>query len=251
MKYPLRKTVVLLIKYFNACLKCCESSLLSLFKRKKKGKVVAAAFIDFKKAFDSVSHATLLKKLRRDFGITDTLLEWLSNYLNGRQQFTVLNGVRSDLLPVTIGIPQGSILGPTLFNIYTNDLPSMVQSGSLYMFADDTTVFCVGDSADLAIAQLNKALHEVYTWCQNNQLTPHPGKSEVLLLSTRYLMDPIAPALLGSSNLRWLSKTRLLGLTVDHRLTWIPQEMKFKKFENLKFEIQEELCNQIRLIETI
>ena len=94
------------------------------------------------------------------------------------------------------------------------------------MFADDTTVFCVGDSA---VAQLNKALHEVSTWCQNNQLSPHPGKSEVMLLSTRYLMRPIAPALLGSSNLRWVSKTRLLGLTVDHRLTWIPHVLEIKK----------------------
>ena len=85
----------------------------------------------------------------------------------------MLNGVRSDQLLVTMGIPQGSVLGPTLFDIFTNDLPSMVQSGWLYMFADDTTVFCI---EDLAIAQLNKALHEVYTWCQNNQLTPHFGR---------------------------------------------------------------------------
>ena len=119
------------------------------------GKVVAAAFIDLKKAFDSVSHATLWKKLRRDFGITNTLLDRLSSYLNERQQFTVLNGVRSDQLLVTISIPQGSVLDPTLFNIFTNDLPSMVQSGLLYMFTDDTTVFCRGDSADMAIAQLN------------------------------------------------------------------------------------------------
>ena len=125
--------------------------------------VVAAAFIDFKKAFESVSHVILLKKVREDFGIKGALLDWLSNYLNARQQFTVLNGVRSDLLPVTIGIPQGSVLGPTLFNIFTNNLSSMVQSRSLYMFADDTTVYCIGDSADLAITELNKALHEVYT----------------------------------------------------------------------------------------
>lgn len=88
------------------------------------------------------------------------------------------------MLPVTNGVPQGSLLGPTLFNIFTNNLPSMVQSVSLYMFADDTTVFCIGDSADMAIAQLNKALHEVYTWCLNNQPTPHPGKIEVMPLSS-------------------------------------------------------------------
>ena len=170
------------------------------------GKVVAAAFIDLKKAFDSGSQVTLWKKLRRDFGITNMLLDRLSSYLNERQQFTVLNGVRSDQLLVTISIPQGSVLDPTLFNIFTNDLPSMVQSGLLYMFTDDTTVFCRGDSADMAIAQLNKALHQVYTWFQNNQLTPHPGKSEVLLLSTRNLIGPIAPSLLGGSNLRWVSK---------------------------------------------
>ena len=128
-----------------------------------------------------------------------------------------------------MGIPQGSVLGPTFFDIFTNDLPSMVQSGWLYMFADDTTVFCIEDSADLAIAQLNKALHEVYTWCQNNQLTPHSGKSEVMLLSTRNLIGPIAPALMGGSNLRWVSKTHLVGLTVDHRLTWIPHVLEIKK----------------------
>ena len=57
---------------------------------------------------------------------------------------------------MTTGLPQCSVLSPTLFDIFTNDSPSMVQSGSLYMFADDTTVFCIGDAADMAIAQLNK-----------------------------------------------------------------------------------------------
>lgn len=98
----------------------------------------------------------------------------------------------------------------------------MIQSGSLYMFADDKTA--------LAIAQLNKALHEVYTWWQNNQLTPHLGKSEVMLLSTRNLIGPIVPALLRGSNLRWVSKTRLLRLTFDEWLTQIPHVREIKNF---------------------
>ena len=69
--------------------------------------VVAVAFVDFKKAFDSVSHKILLRKLEVNFGITGGLLEWIKSYLSERMQFTVLNGVASDLLPVTAGIPQG------------------------------------------------------------------------------------------------------------------------------------------------
>ena len=147
-----------------------------------------------------VSHATLATKLRRDFGITGMLLDWLKSYLSERRQFTVLNGTKSDMLPVSIGIPQGSVLGPTLFTVFTNDLPSSVQSGSLYMFADDTTVFCIGNSADMAITQLNKALQEVYIWCLDNQLTPHPGKNEAMLLSAGNPMGPIAPAFIIGLN---------------------------------------------------
>lgn len=81
----------------------------------------------------------------------------------------------------------------------------------------------------MAIAQLNKALKEVYTWCLNNQLTPHPCKSEAMLLSTGNPMGPIAPAFIGGSNLRWVTKTRLLGMTVDHKLTWAPHALDIKK----------------------
>ena len=104
------------------------------------GLVVAVAFIDFKKAFDSVSHAILEMKLERDFGISGPLLDWLKSYLRERQQSTAVNGSNSEMIPISFGIPQGSVLGPTLFTLFTNDLPSSVSSGSVYMFADDTTV---------------------------------------------------------------------------------------------------------------
>lgn len=116
-------------------------------------------------------------KLERQFGIKGLVFDWLKSYLNERRQFTVLNRTKSDL-SVSIDNPQGSVLGPTLF---TNDLPSSVQSGSLCKFADDTTVFCIGDTTDEAIVKLNRALQEVYDWCLN-QLSPHQGKSKAMLL---------------------------------------------------------------------
>ena len=139
-----------------------------------EGLVVAVAFIDFKKAFDSVSHTILEMKLERDFGISEPLLDWLKSYLKERQQFTAVNGSTSEMIPMSFGIPQGSVLGPTLF---TNDLPSSVSSGSVYMFADDTTVYCMSDTAEKSIAQLNSALRELNEWCLINRLTPHPSKS--------------------------------------------------------------------------
>ena len=201
------------------------------------GKFVAVAFIDFRKAFDSVPHATLIMKLERHFGIKGLTLDWLKSYLTGRKQFTVLNGVKSDLLSVSMGITQGSVLGPTLFALFTNDLPWSVRSGSLYMFADNTTVFCIGDTADKAIAELNRALQEVYNWCCDNQLTPHPGKSEAMLLCRGNPMGPIAPVLLGDSSIKWVTKAHVLGLTVDHKLTWDAHVMDVKKCFATKLDL--------------
>ena len=123
---------------------------------------IAVAFIDLKKAFDSVSHTILERKLECDFGLSGSLLPWVSSHLRGRRQYTAVNDSLSDMLPVTLGIPQGSVLGPTLFVLFTNDLLSSIDNGEIYMYADDTTVFAVGVLSDEAIAKLNTALKELY-----------------------------------------------------------------------------------------
>ena len=199
--------------------------------------VVAAAFADFKKAFDIVSHEIFLSKLESNFGISVGLLEWINSYLGGRMQFSVLKGVKSEPLPVTVSIPQGLVLGPTLFTLFTTDLPSTVSSGFLLMYADDTTIFCTVESADLAIALLNKALQEVYRCCLANRLTPHPGKSEVMLLCKKDIIGPLPPTLLGNAVLRYVTKTRLLGMTVGNRLTWVPHVLDLKKSFAIKLEL--------------
>ena len=97
-------------------------------------------YLDFKKAFDSVSHNELLFKLW-SFGITGNLWKWLQAYFSNRVQCVSVNNSVSDVLPVVSGVPQGSILGPIMFLVFVNDLPAAVTSSLVLLFADDAKCF--------------------------------------------------------------------------------------------------------------
>jgi len=86
------------------------------------------------------------------------------------------------------------------------------------MYADDTSIYCIGENADVAVAALNNALQEVQMWCTDNRLTPHPTKSEAMVLSRQAIARPLPPVLLGSSVLSYVTKSRLLGMCVDDQL---------------------------------
>ena len=184
-------------------------------------KVVAVAFVDFKKAFDCVSHAILLHKFNFQFRVQGSLLSWLTDYLTDRAQYSVVNSHHSTVLNVTCRIPQRSVLGPMLFALYTNDLPSAVTSGSIFMYADDTTVSCIADTANNTVTSLNKALSELNSWFQENSLTPHSAKCEAMLLKTKPHIGPPISATIGeeqieSSSGHYLRQQAFLG-TSSHR----------------------------------
>lgn len=118
-----------------------------------------SSYLDFRKAFDSVSHRELLLKLG-SFGISGELWSWFRAYLSLRRQMVSINGEHSRVLPVTSGVPQGSILGALLLLIYVNDLPLSALLTKLLMFADDTK--CISlisddkDCVELQSVELNQ-----------------------------------------------------------------------------------------------
>ena len=184
------------------------------------GHVVGVIFIDFKKTFDSVSHPILIRKLQHSFGINGQLLNWIQSYVSDRKQFTVIKGKASATEPVVFGIPQGSVLGPALFTLYTNDLPASVKAGTICMYADDTTLYCTGRSVDDVSTYLNEALDKLHSWCITNMLTPHPVKCEAMLLHRGSFVVPLAPIRIGGTTIKWVTHSRLLGLDIDNGLTW-------------------------------
>ena len=121
-------------------------------------------YTDFQKAFDQVSHRHLLLKLREQFGIAGIDLDWFKSYLSDRYQRVVLYGAESDWVPVTSGVPQGSVLGPSLFIMYINDLPSQLQSSECLMFADDAKISKVISSVTDCIS-LQNDLNLLFAWC--------------------------------------------------------------------------------------
>ena len=135
------------------------------------------------KAFDKVNHELLINKLRR-FGFKTNLLNWFQSYLyHRRQQVTVL-GSTSSSLPVTSGVPQGSILGPILFLLYVNDLPDAVSSSTIATFADDTKLFKrIASNTDSN--KLQEDLNTLEQWSTSSNLAFNPTKCKVETISRK------------------------------------------------------------------
>lgn len=133
-----------------------------------QGIQLEAVFLDFKKAFDVVPHSLLLHKLSF-LGIPKTLIDWIKDYLSGRKQCVVINGVSSSTADVLSGVPQGSVLGPLLFLIFINDFPLGLKS-TVRLYADDCVLYCPVKCFDDTTV-LQSDLDKIVSWCAQWQMS--------------------------------------------------------------------------------
>ena len=165
--------------------KSCTTNLIEAFDEwtlhLENKRPVDVIYVDFRKAFDTVPHERLLIKLK-SLGVSERLLRWIRDFLNNRSMRVVVNGEESHSIEVKSGIPQGSVLGPTLFVLYVNDLPKECHS-PCGMLADDLKVYrAVSTLADNHALQ--NSLNNVCSWCATWLLGPNPDKCAILHLGT-------------------------------------------------------------------
>ena len=144
------------------------------------GKYGCGIFIDLKKAFDTVNHKILLSKLEH-YGIRGSLLKWFESYLTNRTQYVFLNGVSSDTMSMSCGVPQGSVLGPLLFLLYINDLPNISDKLKFFLFADDTNIYYESDNLKSLEKIVNQELKSLSLWLNVNRLALNVSKTNFVI----------------------------------------------------------------------
>jgi len=177
-------------------------------------------YFDFKKAFDTVGHQELLFKLWR-LGITGHLWDWFHEYLINREHYVCIGNTSSSSLPVHSGVPQGSILGPLLFLIFVNDLPTAICNSSIYLFTDDTN-FCKTIRHPGESAGLQEDINNLSSWCQEWNMSLHPGKSVALhfCLSGEVSSDYSTDYSIDGTPVRSVKHHRDLGVILSSDLSW-------------------------------
>jgi hypothetical protein len=199
--------------------------LSDVYRAADGGQITLLGLLDLSAAFDCVDHEILVGRLHHNYGIGGQALNWIRSYLTGRTEYTRFNGAVSATCDVIAGVPQGSVLGPKFFIMYSADAIGIVERHGLraHGYADDLQIYghtFVKDSVLLEV-MISRCIEEVRGWMSSNRLRLNPTKTEFIWLgsSRRLQKFEIHPIMVCDVNVQPVNKVRDLGVILDSDLT--------------------------------
>ena len=205
-------------------------------------------YIDLSKAFDTLIHSILLDKLSH-YGVNGVAKKLLQSYLSNRRQVVDFNGSTSDTLEIKTGVPQGSVLGPFLFSVYINDLPTCTDIFNMIMYADDTTLICDinGNPADEHL--LNMELCKITDWLSANKLSLNVNKTKCMIFHSDKKTVLYPKLFIDNIEIERVDYFNFLGLQLHHTLKWNKQlsciSLKISKITGLLHKLKSEYPTSI------
>ena len=182
-------------------------------------KVVRGVFMDLSKSFDPVSHDLLIAKLAA-YSVEENLLMYIYSYLSNRKQCVRINNVRSRFQNVISGVPQGSIVGPTLFNCFFNYLFYFIDKASVQNFADDNSLCSFESNIKNLKLILESESKTVISWFQSNEMIVNPGKFQGIIIDKKKQNHNAEYISIDQKNIKTSSSVKLLGVHIDDKLNF-------------------------------